>query len=143
VGLRAGSQARGDLVSSRDGGGNGDICPQIDSFLQGLTTQQVNRLIWAPEVVGCVLFLISCRDDRDLPPLRPCVRRREVGWSIVVINQIGSILFMVSALAAFTRPETGSELKVDVANWGTLTGALCIAIGDVMQGFDRPATTAS
>ena len=30
-----------------------------DSFLEGLTTQQVNRLIWAPEVIGCVLFLIS------------------------------------------------------------------------------------
>jgi hypothetical protein len=28
-----------------------------------------------------------------------------------------------------------------VANWATLTGALCFAIVGVMQGFDRPATT--
>jgi hypothetical protein len=27
------------------------------------------------------------------------------------------------------------------ANWATLTGALCFAIGGVMQGFDRPSTT--
>jgi hypothetical protein len=31
----------------------------LDSFLQGLTVQQVNRLVWAPDVIGCVLFLIS------------------------------------------------------------------------------------
>ena len=43
------------------------------------------------------------------------------------------------ALAAFIRPETSSEVNVDVANWGTLTGALCFAVGGVMQGFDRPS----
>ena len=113
----------------------------IDSFLQGLTTQRANRLIWAPEVVGCVLFLISGQlaMTEICHRFRPCVRRRDLGWSIVVVNQIGSILFMISALAAFTRPETGSEVNVDVANWGTLSGALCFAIGGVMQGFDRPA----
>ena len=47
---------------------------------------------------------------------------------------------MISALAAFTEPEeTLSEVNVAVANWGTLTGALCFAIGGVMQAFDRPA----
>lgn len=113
----------------------------LDSFLQGLTTPEVNRLIWTPEITGCVLFLVSghlafaevCHRPR------PCLRRRDLGWSIVAINQIGSILFMISALAAFTRPETGSEINVAIANWGTLTGATCFAIGGVMQAFDRPA----
>ena len=59
-------------------------------------------------------------------------------WAIVAINQIGSTLFMISALAAFTRPVTGSAVNVDVSNWGTLTGALCFAIGGVMQAFDMP-----
>jgi len=111
-----------------------------NSFLKGLSTQQVNRLIWAPEIVGCTLFLISghlamsaiCRRRR------PCVRWRDLGWWIVAINQVGSVLFMVSALAAFTRPATGSVVNVDVANWGTLTGAACFAVGGVMQAFDRP-----
>jgi hypothetical protein len=31
----------------------------IDALLDGLATQGENRLIWAPEVIGCVLFLIS------------------------------------------------------------------------------------
>jgi len=114
----------------------------IHSFLDGLTTHQVNRLIWAPEVIGCTLFLISghlgmveiCHRSR------PCLRRRDLGWSIVAINQLGSIIFMISALAAFVRPVTASEVNVDVANWGTLIGALCFAIGGVMQAFDRPTT---
>jgi len=56
----------------------------------------------------------------------------------VAINQVGSILFMISALAAFVRPATSSEVNVAVANWGTLTGALCFAVGGVMQAFERP-----
>ena len=31
----------------------------LDSFLQGLTAKQENRLIWAPDMVGCTLFLVS------------------------------------------------------------------------------------
>jgi hypothetical protein len=73
----------------------------IHSLMSGLTTQQVNRLIWTPEMIGCVMFLIS-------------------------------------ALAAFTRPATSSEINVAVANWGTLTGAVCFAVGGVMQAFERP-----
>jgi hypothetical protein len=116
----------------------------LDSFLEGLTTQQVNRLIWSPEVIGCVLFLISghLAMTEVCHRFRPCLRRRDLGWAIVAINQVGSILFMISALAAFIRPETSSEINVDVANWGTLTGALCFAVGGVMQAFDRPATPA-
>lgn len=35
--------------------------------------------------------------------------------AIVAMNQVGSILFMISALAAFTRQATGSPVNVDVA----------------------------
>jgi hypothetical protein len=51
---------------------------------------------------------------------------------------IGCVMFLISALAAFTRPATSSEINVAVANWGTLTGAVCFAVGGVMQAFERP-----
>lgn len=94
-------------------------------------------------MIGCVLFLVSghlamteiCHRGR------PCLRRRDLGWSIVAINQLGSILFFVSAIAGFVRPETSSEVNVAVANWGTLTGAICFAIGGVVQAFERPPDT--
>lgn len=111
------------------------------SFIKGLSTQEVNRLIWAPEIVGCALFLISGHLAMTEISHRiwPCLRWGDLGWWIVAVNQIGSILFMISALAAFTRPATGIEVSVDVANWGTLTGALCFAVAGVLQAFERPA----
>ena len=69
---------------------------------------------------------------------RSGVRARDLGWWIVAINQFGSVLFLVSALAAFTRPATGSVVNADIANWGTLTGALCFWAGGVLQFFERP-----
>ena len=52
-----------------------------DSFLDGLTTQQVNRLIWAPEVIGRVLFLIAghLATTEICHCFRPCLRRRDLG----------------------------------------------------------------
>ena len=112
----------------------------VDSFLEGLSIKQVNRLIWAPDMVGCTLFLISghlalVEISHGRPRWRP---QRDLAWWIVAINQLGSILFFASALAAFTRPSTQSLVNVDIANWGTLTGALCFAIGGVMQACERP-----
>ncbi|MFE3995959.1 hypothetical protein ACFXPW_30305 [Streptomyces goshikiensis] len=112
----------------------------LDSFLRGLSVQQVNRLVWTPDMIGCVLFLVSghlafaeiCH--RSLP----CLRSRSLGWWVVAVNQLGSLLFMVSALAAFTRPSTGSLLNTGIANWGTLTGAVCFSVGGVLQLFERP-----
>ena len=115
----------------------------IASFINGLDTRGVDRLVWRPEVIGCVLFLISghLAMGEICHRFKPCLRRRDLGWAIVAINQVGSILFMVAALAAFTRPETMDEVNVGIANWGTLLGAACFAIGGVMQAFDRPATS--
>ncbi|MEU9233519.1 hypothetical protein [Streptomyces subrutilus] len=45
---------------------------------------------------------------------------------------------MFSALAAFTRPATGSLINTDIANWGTLLGALSFSIGAALQAFERP-----
>jgi hypothetical protein len=111
----------------------------LNSFLQGLNVHQVNRLIWVPDVVGCVLFLASghlallevCHGPPRLLP-------RSLGWWIVAVNQLGSVLFMISALAAYTRPATSSPVNIDIANWGTLTGALCFSVGGALQLFERP-----
>jgi hypothetical protein len=114
----------------------------IHSFLSGLSVQQVNRMIWTPEMIGCVLFLVSGHLGmvEICHRWRPCLRRRDLAWWIVAVNQVGSILFMIAALAAFTRPATGSEVNVTIANWGTLTGALCFAVGGILQAFERPGT---
>jgi hypothetical protein len=47
-------------------------------------------------------------------------------------------MFLVSGLAAFVDPETSSALNEALSNWGTFGGALCFALGGVIQLFDSP-----
>ncbi|HEX3735671.1 MAG TPA: hypothetical protein VHU86_11040 [Solirubrobacterales bacterium] len=89
-------------------------------------------------MVGCVLFLVSGHLAMvDLRHRLPCWRPRELGWWIVAVNQLGSILFMASAVASLVRAD-GDMIAIGIANWGTLTGALCFAAGGVLQEFERP-----
>ncbi|HEY2716618.1 MAG TPA: hypothetical protein VGI73_10420, partial [Solirubrobacterales bacterium] len=60
-------------------------------------------------------------------------------WAMALVNQLGSVLFMVAAIAAFLRPATGDALAVGVANWSTLTGALCFAVAGAMQELQHPS----
>jgi hypothetical protein len=111
----------------------------LAALIGDLTTAQIHRLVWSPEVIGCVLFLVS--GHLALVQLRR--ERREgggtgLGWWIAVVNQVGSVLFMAAAIAAFVRPTTGDELAVGIANWSTFAGAACFAAAGVMQEFQRP-----
>ena len=53
----------------------------VNAFLKGLTTHQANRLIWSPEMIGCILFLISghLAMTEICHRFRPCLRRRDLG----------------------------------------------------------------
>jgi hypothetical protein len=111
----------------------------VDSFIEGLGVAEEDRLVWSPDVIGCALFLVSGHLAMVGIGGWRFWRRRDLGWWIVAVNQIGSVLFMVSAIASFVRPSTGDALAVGLANWGTLTGALCFAIAGAMQEFEHPA----
>jgi hypothetical protein len=112
----------------------------LDAFLSGLNAGQTDRLVWAPEMAGCILFLISghigivevCHGRFRLMP-------SSLGWWVVIVNQIGSWLFMLSGLAAFVRPVTGEALSVELINWGTAAGAACFSAAGLAQLFERPA----
>ncbi|WP_333778738.1 hypothetical protein [Streptomyces sp. IBSBF 3136] len=111
----------------------------LDSFLRGLSVRQVNRLIWTPDVIGCALFLVSGHLGLvEVCHGRPRLLPHRLDWWILAVNQLGSTLFMVSALAAYTRPATGSALNTGIADWGTLTGALCFSLGGVLQLYEHP-----
>jgi hypothetical protein len=111
----------------------------VDSFIAELTPRQADRLIWSPDMIGCALFLVSGHLAMVELSGRwyPCWRPRELGWWITVVNQLGSVLFMVSAVASFVHAD-GDLTSVGVANWGTLTGALCFAVAGVLQELERP-----
>ena len=98
----------------------------FEAMKQGFDVHQQNLRIWTPDFLGSICFLVAselaiwavchkpvclCRDDRD--------------WWISIINMVGSIFFMLSALAAFVLPATDQLLDASVANTGTFLGAVC------------------
>jgi hypothetical protein len=93
-------------------------------------------------MIACVCFLASGRLAMTLIGNGHfVVRPREVTWWVVAVNQIGSILFFLAGVAAFTRPSTSATLDAALVNWGTFAGAVCFAIGGVIQVFDTPTPT--
>lgn len=112
----------------------------VDSFIQELTPAAFDRLVWSPDMIGCALFLISGHLAMTgiAGHFWRIWHRRDLGWWIIAVNQLGSILFMVSAVATFVRPSSGDMVATGIANWGTLTGALCFAIAGLMQEFEHP-----
>jgi hypothetical protein len=111
----------------------------VDSFIAELSPTAEDRLVWSPDMVGCSLFLISGHLALvEIGGGRRFWRHRDLGWWIVGVNQIGSALFMVSAVASFVEPASAEAVNVGIANWGTLTGALCFAVAGLMQEFEHP-----
>ncbi|MFD0337204.1 hypothetical protein ACFVH0_00655 [Streptomyces sp. NPDC127117] len=85
-------------------------------------------------VIGGALFATGSADARfGAGDATECARPRNLGRWIVAVNQLGSVLFVVSAIAAFTRPATGSPVNADIANRDTLKGALCFCLAGLLQ----------
>jgi uncharacterized BrkB/YihY/UPF0761 family membrane protein len=97
-------------------------------------TQSVsNQVIWRPDAVGSILFLVS-----SAIALLPDVRRPRHGhararsWAISAVNMLGSIFFGLSAIGAYVVPDTNELLNSRWSNGGTLLGAVCFLIGALL-----------
>ncbi|MET1038693.1 MAG: hypothetical protein ABW075_10475 [Aeromicrobium sp.] len=111
----------------------------VAAFAEGLTPRQSNGWIWVPDMLGCVCFLVSGHLAMlEVGGGHVRLRPRVVGWWVAAVNQLGSYLFLLAGLAAFTRPATSRALDAGLVNWGTFAGAVCFAAGGVIQAFDTP-----
>jgi len=110
----------------------------VDSLLGDLTAAQEDRLVWSPDIIGCILFLVSgLLAMVDISGSWWRLRGEGLGWWIVFVNQVGSVLFMVSGVASFVRAD-GDMIAVGIANWGTFGGAVCFAVAGFMQFYEPP-----
>ncbi len=116
----------------------------VAAFAQDLTARQTNGWIWLPDMVGCVCFLVSGHLALvEVCHGRPGVRLHDLGWWIVAVNQLGSVLFFLAGIAAFTRPATSTAINLGLVDWGTFAGAVCFVIGGALQLVERPAAPTS
>lgn len=111
----------------------GTIFFNISTFgalVEGLGTQQINRLVWAPDMLGSIAFLVaSACAWTALVGFRWAVRADDVNWWINLLNSIGSVFFMLSAIAAVVLPTTGEVANIVIVNLGTFVGAVCFLVG--------------
>jgi uncharacterized membrane protein YhaH (DUF805 family) len=87
-------------------------------------------MVWRPDVFGSVLFLVSSAfviSALGVEFRRP--RLRALPWWIAWLNMLGSVAFMVSAIAGFVVPSTGTVLDLPLDNAGTFLGAVCFLVG--------------
>ncbi|MCV2394761.1 hypothetical protein OEB99_10620 [Actinotalea sp. M2MS4P-6] len=114
----------------------------IAAMATHLTTHQANRLVWAPDFFGSIAFLVASQLAwRAVCPRQWCVRRDDPDWWSALLNYVGSVFFMLSALGAFILPTTGEPVNLTVVNSGTFLGAVCFFAGAyVLLPARRPAT---
>jgi len=106
------------------------------------TTSQEDKLVWRPDVIGSICFLIASY----LAWAEVChsvgrLRIRDLSWWIAVLNLLGSIFFGVSAIGAYVDPGTGDVTNLRWDNGGTVLGALCFLVAAVMLIPEARAAT--
>ena len=89
--------------------------------------------VWRPDFFGSTLFLVSSAFAiAALPRANRHHQLRTWPGRIAWLNMLGSVLFMLSALASFVLP-TGSDLDDALAVSGTLFGAVCFLVGAALM----------
>jgi hypothetical protein len=95
------------------------------------TAQHDDLRVWTPDMIGSICFLVASglalQEVRYLRHARDEDLHRS--WTIAVVNELGSVLFMLAAIAAFVRPDTSEPVGAYLANGGTFLGALCFCWG--------------
>jgi hypothetical protein len=97
------------------------------------SASEEDRLVWRPDVIGSICFIVASY----LAWAEVChgigrLRLRDLSWWIVVLNLLGSVCFGVSAIGAFTEPDTGDVTNLRWDNGGTILGAVCFLVAAVM-----------
>ncbi len=103
-----------------------------------LESPDYNRLVWRPDALGSICFLISGAIAYRASSRRGWLPARgEKAWWEPGVNLLGCILFGISAVAGHVVPSTGSAIDLAAANWTTAGGALCFltcALATLLSG---------
>ncbi len=122
----------------------GTLCFNISTLaatVNNLNAVEADKHVWRPDVFGSVLFLVASAvalSALGIGVWRP--QLRTLSWSITWLNMLGSVAFMVSAVASFVLPSSDTPLDLPLAQAGTFLGAVCFLVG---AGLMLPAWRAS
>jgi hypothetical protein len=103
----------------------------LAALAHNATAKQQDRRVWRPDFYGSTLFLVASVLAILAVGRFLSFQPRSYPWRIAWLNMIGSILFMISALASYVLPTTDELINSPVSITGTLLGALCFLIGAI------------
>ena len=102
------------------------------AFQTGLDANEYDRLVWTPDALGSVCFLVAsylaCVQVSGLSA-RP---HRTRDSAMATLNMVGSIAFGIAAVASYVVPSTGSAIDLAWANLFTALGGVCFFAGSVL-----------
>ncbi len=102
----------------------------IAAMATTFTVEETNRLVWAPDFFGCIAFLVASHIAwMHLSGRFRYLDSDDPEWWSSMLNYVGSVLFMASAIAAFTLKTTGDAVNITIVNTGTFLGAICFLAG--------------
>jgi hypothetical protein len=90
------------------------------------TSRHYNTVVWGPNAIGSVCFLISGTIFYLSSPRRGLLPRFDhEGWWEASINLLGCVLFGISALTSYATGHAGALISTRATNWTTTLGAAC------------------
>jgi hypothetical protein len=105
-----------------------------DAMISKLTLVEEELLIWTPDVIGSICFLVASylaliEVSHRFWSFQP----RQLGWWIVIINLLGSVAFMLAAVFSFFLPSSGNAEWLWGANFFTLAGAVAFFVASYLM----------
>ncbi|MCZ6844851.1 MAG: hypothetical protein O7F69_03035 [Alphaproteobacteria bacterium] len=106
----------------------------FDSMLPALDWLQQDIDIWAPDIVGSILFLAS----GYLAFIETCHAHwkwkvKNISWWVTFMNLLGCVGFMISAVFAFVLPGLPNVDAVTISVAFTLLGAVAFFVGSLLM----------
>jgi hypothetical protein len=103
----------------------------LEAISLAATDSKYNLLVWTPNALGSVCFLISgVLLYLSAPRAGWHPRRNAAGWWEPPVNLLGCVLFGISAVAGYAIASSGQLVAAGAANWTTTFGAACfLAVG--------------
>jgi hypothetical protein len=105
-----------------------------DAMITAASWQEEDLLVWTPNMVGCVFFLLSsCLAYAEVSQRALTFAPRSVSWWITVVNLLGSLAFQISALYSFVGPGPAGASSLFWAGFYTAAGGVCFLLGSYLM----------
>jgi YrhK-like protein len=105
----------------------------FDAMQDGLDANSYDRLVWTPDALGSICFLVASYLAYAQATGGFLHRPRRGRESVIAtLNLAGSVAFGVAVIASYWVPTSGSVLDLAAANGFTALGGLCFLAGALL-----------